>query len=312
LLEFGLFGNEVGKTYEFNDLALTASYTRNFNLSYARDITEYVPDFFRKVTAGINLKLVQGYGYATIGHFNASLLTQNDHSIVLNSDSQINLAVSPDYGIEWDFDSTGTPVQNIGAFPSPAGSGFGFDIGFAAELDDIWSFGFALTDIGTITWDGENVNYTSKGSFTLSKPDSTQLDSLSNQLKGNGAFGNSFSTSLPGALRLGASFRLDKFLDGAFPGEMLVVADLNQGFNNEPGNSTTPRFSLGFEWRPAGWFPIRSGWSFGGADGFNWGFGFGFDTGFLDIDLATSDLQSLIGGNSAKKVGIALASRWKF
>lgn len=313
LLELGLYGNEIGKTFNFNDLDLKASYLRTFNLSYARDITDLIPqDIFTRITAGINLKMVQGLAYVSVDHITASLTTNADHSMELTNDSQVNIAVSPDYGIEWDFDSTGTKTQNFGPFPSPAGSGFGFDIGFAAELDDVWSFGFALTDIGSVNWNGEIVQYSSKGSFTLSKPDSTQLDSLKNSFTGEGSYGDPFKSSLPSALRIGTAFRLDRLLDGEFPGEMLIVADLNQGFNNEPGNSKTPRFSLGFEWRPAAWLPIRSGWSFGGMDGFNWGFGFGFDTGFLDIDFATSDLQSLISGNSAKRVGLAIASRWKF
>lgn len=313
LFEFGLYGNEVGKKYEFNDLNLKASYTRSFNFSYARDITDLIPqDIFKSISAGINLKMVQGYAYASVDHVTASLITNSDYSIELNNDSQVNIAVSPDFGIEWDFDSTTTKTQNLSPFPSPAGSGFGFDIGFAAELDDVWSFGLALTDIGSITWDGEVVQYTSTGSFILTEPDSTQLDSLSNSFTGDGAYGDPFKSNLPTALRLGTSFRLDKMFDGDFPGEMLIVSDLNIGFNDEPGNSKTPRFSLGFEWKPFAWLPIRSGWSFGGMNGFNWGFGFGFDTGFLDIDLATSDLHSLLSGNSAKRVGIALASRWKF
>ncbi len=313
LFEFGLYGNEIGKTYNFNDLDLKASYLRTFNLSYARDITDLIPqDIFKRITAGVNFKLVQGLAYVSVDHVTATVTTNADHSIVMNNDSQVNIAVSSDYGIEWDFDSTTTKTSNFSPFPSPAGSGFGFDIGFSAELDDVWSFGLALTDIGSVNWDGEIVQYSSSGSFTLTKPDSTQFDSLGNAFTGEGSYGDPFKTNLPSALRLGAAFRLDKFLNGEFPGQMLVVADLNQGFNNEPGNSTTPRFSLGFEWRPADWFPIRSGWSFGGIDGFSWGFGFGFDTGFLDIDLATSDFQSILSGNNAKKIGVALASRWKF
>ncbi len=313
LFKLALYGNPPGVVYSFNDMNLKVSYLRNYSFSYARDITELLPKgILENLNVGITLKMVKGYAYATLERMNTTLETKSDYSILMNNDAQANIAVSPDFGIVWDFEEDTTKEVNAGPFPTPAGKGVGFDIGFSAKLDTVWSFGLALTDLGSVKWDNEVVTYSSSGSFTLTKLDSTQLDSLGNSFKGEGKYGEAFTSPLPSALRIGAAFRLDKFLHNNFPGEMLIVANLNFGFNNEPGNSTTPRFSIGSEWKPVSWFPIRTGFSFGGLEGFNWGFGFGLDAGTVSFDFAAANLNSLLSLNTAKRVGISFGSRWRF
>jgi hypothetical protein len=124
---------------------------------------------------------------------------------------------------------------------------------------------------------------------------------------------NNFSTSLPTALRMGAAFQLDKYLDGNFPGTMLIGFDYNQGFNDQPGNSTVPRFSIGAEWKPMDWIPfIRTGFSFGGVDMFGWAFGIGINAGILKLDFATRDFHYLFMPNQAKRISLAFDSKWDF
>ena len=121
----------------------------------------------------------------------------------------------------------------------------------------------------------------------------------------------SFSTNLPTALRLGAS---NKFNFGAnsWSGTLLLAMDINQGFNDMPGNSQKTRVSIGAEWKPMDWIPfIRTGFSIGGLTGFQWGLGLGVDAGTLEFNLSTST-QSLISPNSAKFFSVAFNSRWKF
>jgi len=61
------------------------------------------------------------------------------------------------------------------------------------------------------------------------------------------------------------------------------------------------------------WLPyIRTGISIGGATGFNWGLGLGINYGFVELDFATSDMQSFIAPNSSKYISAAFSSRWKF
>jgi len=44
-------------------------------------------------------------------------------------------------------------------FPTPAGSGVGVDIGLSAKLKRCSLFGFAVTDIGSITWNKNVAQY---------------------------------------------------------------------------------------------------------------------------------------------------------
>ena len=63
---------------------------------------------------------------------------------------------------------------------------------------------------------------------------------------------------------------------------------------------------MGFEWKLLNWFPLRSGISLGGRDKFNWGLGFGFDFGLIEMNMATSDMNSIVNGNGAKRIGVSL------
>ncbi|MGA7836452.1 MAG: hypothetical protein WB996_00660 [Ignavibacteriaceae bacterium] len=53
-------------------------------------------------------------------------------------------------------------------------------------------------------------------------------------------------------------------------GSLLLAVDFYQDFNDMPGNSKKPRFSLGMEWKPMEWVPyLRLGISVGGESGFS-------------------------------------------
>ncbi len=307
-----LNGNEIGKTYNFDNFVLSTSYLREFDFSYARDFSSLVDGFFESFSAGITFKLVNGYVYSNIETSGTTIKTLEDHSILIENNFEANLAVSPDFGIEWDWDNR-KKVSNISPFLSPAGTGFGLNIGFAAKLDSIWTFGLSITDIGSVNWNTDPVSYESHGSFLISDiKDSTMSDSLSAAIEPTGSYSDGFTSSLPTVLRLGASFRLDRFLKGNFPGEMLLVIGYNQGFNNSLNNTTKALISLGFEWKPISQIPIRGGFTFGGFDGFAWSLGIGLDVDFLELNIASADMISVLQGNDTRVVQFTMGSRWKF
>ncbi len=313
LVNFFLDGNEVNRTYDLSDLDFKFWYLREYSLSYARDISRVSRKFLKQLTAGISIKLVQGFAYAGIQESNTTVKTLDDYSIKVYSNNLLNAAFSPSFGVKYDFEGDITKESSVGFFNTPAGHGLGFDLGVSGKLNNIWSFGLSITNIGSITWDKDAAEYTAGGEFLFNDlTDSTMIDSLSNAFTGEGQFVNSFSTTLPTALHFGVGMQLDKFIHGHFPGKMLILFGFNQGFNSQPSNSTNPRFSLGFEWAPFKWFPIRSGISIGGRDKFHWGFGFGLDAGIVEFNFAASDFQSIVMANDAKRIGVSLGSRWKF
>ena len=129
---------------------------------------------------------------------------------------------------------------------------------------------------------------------------------------GKGKRISNFQTDLATAIRLGIShYFLGKKGDNS--GSLLLAFDYNQGFNDMPGNSLKPRFSLGMEWKPWEWFPfIRTGFSYGGELGFNWALGLGMDAGLVEFNIATSNFETLIAPNYAKQLSVSVGSRWKF
>ena len=314
LFELVLYGNEPGKTYDLDDFDIKAWYLRNYSFTYSKDLTYLFPDAFRFISAGFSVKMIQGLFYAGVENMNTTLETQNDYNILVNGDSRMLVATSPSFGMVYDFESDDIKKEsNIGLFNDPAGSGFGFDFGLYAELNKAWSIAFAVTDLGSITWEEGLAEYTSNGSFLLEDiTDETLLDSLKDAITGEGNYTEAFSTPLSTAMKIGVGFKVDKFLNGNFPGELLIELNYHQGFNNMPSNSMNERFSLGAEWIPTSWFKFRSGISVGGYDKFNWGMGLGFDAGIVDFDFAAAYANSIFDGNSAKGLGFAMSSRWTF
>lgn len=312
LVDLGLNGNQFNKVYDFNDANMESWWIRNYTISYARELSEIPQDIFDRIAAGISLKIVQGFFYTGISKVNTTLLTSNmQNSISTSADIVTHAAFSEDFGMKYDFDSTTQHRKSsMSPFPTPAGTGLGFDIGFAADMKN-WRFSAAITDIGSITWDKNPVEYTTAGSMVISDfSDQKQRDSLSDKFKSNGKYASSFSTNLPTALRLGASYAFNSD-DDYIPGKLLLAFDINQGFNYSPGNTKKMRTSLGAEWIPWGWLNVRTGLSLGGVDGFNWAFGLGFDTGLVEFNFATSDMNSFVAANSAKRVSVSLGSKWK-
>jgi hypothetical protein len=307
IVDLGLNGNSPNQVYSFNDVDAQSWWIREYSLSYARELPEIDQNIFDKIAVGLSVKMVQGFAYFAVDHVNSSFTTGASNQLTLSNQYLIKSAFSSNFGKIYDFDSSDAKA-NMGPFPTPAGTGVGFDFGIAAAYDKVWRFSLAVTDIGKINWDQNTAEYSGSGTVTITDlTDSTQRQNLSDSLKGKGHPSSGFTTDLPTAFRLGASYNLKNII----PGSMLLALDYNQGFNNMPGNSKIGRWSLGADWAPWGWLNIRTGFSVGGIDGFGWAFGLGLDTGLLEFQFATSDMNQAVIGNSAKMITVSIGSRWK-
>ncbi len=313
-VEIGMDGNPVGSVYNFNDTEGKAWWIRKYTLSYAKNLVEIKQNIFQKILTGISLNLISGYAYVGIDEVKTELTTTANNEIIGTGRYLAHSSFSDDFGVEYDFDSTAVKKDfEFSPFPKTAGNGFGFDIGVTAVMNDIWIFGIAVTDIGSIKWKKNTAVYEANAPIYLDDiTDEAQTDSLTDAITGEGRYVGEFSTSLPTALRLGASFRLDKYLQGNFPGIMLLSFDYNQGFNDQPRNTTIPRFSLGSDWMPSHWFAFRTGFSFAGEEKFSWAAGIGFKFGFFEFNLASPNFQYVFSPNNAKRISVAMGSRLVF
>ncbi len=318
LVELTLEGNVIGRVYDFNDLDFKGSVLRDYTFSYSRDFSDLLPknDILSKLSAGVSVSYVQGLAMARTEEVKTNIITNPDNTIDVEGHFLGYAAISPDFNIYYDFDSLGQHGDSefkFSPFPTPAGTGVGFDFGLNAELIDAVNIGFAINNIGSITWDTYVARYESNTAFVLKDiTDQDELDSLSNLITMDGEFVDSYVTDLPTVMRLGASVQVDKLVD-AIPGTLLVAADMIKGFNDEASNSTEMGFGLGLEWRPVHWLPIMTGLAFGnGRPTTAWSLGTGVDVGTFSFTIAAHNFGSVISGNDAKTINYVMGSRWRF
>ena len=310
LIDIALTGNPVGKTFNLDDADIKSWWIRTYSLSYAREIPGL--RIFQNFAAGITLKYVQGFSYIGTQKNNTTFTTGSNAEVSGQADIVGYSAFSDNFGVKYDFDTV-SQKSKLSLFPNPAGTGYGFDAGFSASLNNNWMISLSVTDIGKIKWTENVAEFKSFGYIYLDDiADKDQRDSLKETITGDSRSIKYIKTNLPTTLRFGTSYLIGKELN-RWPGSLLVAFDYNQGFNEMPGNSLEPRFSIGTEWKPMDWIPfLRTGFSYGGGLGFCWAFGLGIDAGIVELHFATSDMQSVVLPNKMKTVSVSLGSRWKF
>ncbi|RPI72959.1 MAG: hypothetical protein EHM47_07085 [Ignavibacteriales bacterium] len=310
IIDIALSGNPVGTTFNLDEGEIKGWWIRNYVLSYAKELPEI--KILENFSAGISLKLIHGFSYVGTHQNSTHFTTGQGAEISGQTDITGYSSFSNNFGVSYDFDSI-SRESDFNLFPSPAGTGLGFDVGFSASLNDKWKFSLSVTDIGSINWSDNVAEFSSFGYIYLDDlTNREQRDSVKEIITGDSRKIESVSTSLATALRLGTAYLFGGDLK-SWPGSLLIAFDYNQGFNDMPGNSLEPRFSVGTEWKPMNYFPyLRTGFSIGGERGFNWAFGLGIDAGLLELHFATTDMQSVFAPNSSKAISVSLSSRWKF
>lgn len=309
-------GNTPGDEFNFSNTKFQSSWLRKYSLSYANKI-KILPKLFEEINVGISFNIVSGFYYVGLDKMNSQFTTGIDNSLKIKNDFLAYSSFSSDFGVKYNFDSTSNQNEtSISLFPSPSGSGFGIDFGFLAKINEVWSVGLSFTDLGSIKWTEKVAQFSSNAEVIITNlADTNQTKDLDKKLLGEkeSKIVPEIKSSLPSAMHLGVAFRLDKFLKGKFPGQMLIVADYNQGFNYNLSNSKVPRFSLGIEWIPTNWvLEFRSGFSVGEIEGFNWALGLGLDLGLLEFNFATNNFMSVLKPNSSKNISLLIDSRWRF
>ena len=166
--------------------------------------------------------------------------------------------------------------------------GWGMDLGAAAMLDDKITVSLAIANVlGSIPWENdvkqEHGLFSADSLGVLTDFEEDFIDSTWTTELG------SFSSRLPGILRIGGSYR---------EGDMLVAADYTQGFSEGAFSSGKPRFSVGTEWSGIPWLPLRAGVVLGGKIGFGASFGIGIRPGGFALDLAIMSKGGITPGSS--------------
>lgn len=302
-VEFLFYGNPPGSVYDFSQSSGVGFWMREYALSYGTNLPS--PVFLRSLSAGASLKLVSGFGYYELEHFKSTLTTSAYGAL----DGTIDL-LARGAGIN----PGGNSSIRVSPFPDVAGRGFGLDLGAAGELTDFLRFGIGVTDIGSMTWDANVRQTRASATIHLDNPlDAAQRDSVEKALQGTTQEGSAFSTTLPTSLRIGVAIELHKIrgLKKLIMGELLVAADYNQGLTGTFGSSTNPRVSLGVEYKPLTFLPIRAGVSVGGIEGgAGVAFGLGFHFGVFDLDLASENVEWIFSPSKTAHGSLAMGMRF--
>lgn len=284
------FQGSGGSPYDLSDTRQNGWWWREYNIAYAREIPAFIP-FAKSMAVGASLKIVRGYGVFETQSYRGNVNMGMDAEGIPTFDALSEFLVRRAGVRQFSEDSIiiDTP------FPDPAGKGTGFDLGLTMELNHGIRVSAAVVNIGSISWDQNLVETVGSGQITVTNVFTKQgEDSLLLALRGKNRPGQAFSTPLPTQLRFGAAMRSDevpflKFL----PGRLLLAVDYLQGLNTSLGNTTSPRFALGAEYRLIPLIPLRTGISIGGGDSFRWAAGFGLDFHFLTFDLSTENIGVL-------------------
>jgi len=290
--QFLLEGVTPGSAYDFSGAWGAAVWTREYALSAGFALPS-VP-WFRDWSGGVSLKLVHGFAYAAVTRDNTWLSAGSEGVL----DGNVDLA-----GVSSQADLGRYP------FPAPAGSGIGVDIGLSATLNDFLTAGISVTDVGSLSWSGDVKEMYGQGRVHLDDPmNSAQRDSLENAVTGNTRDGGGFTTALPTTLRMGLQVELKNipWVRNIVSLDMTAACDYRQGFSNYPGTGKVGRLSLGIEYRPWQFLPIRTGVALGGEDHSNFAFGFGLKVWVMQLDIASDNLGWVFSHDSFSRGSVGM------
>ncbi len=306
-MRFILYGNTPGSVYSY-DVGIGGAWLREYSVSVGTKIP-FDLIAVKNINVGLGVKFIQGFGYTETDGLNLTVETADStrgYEMTASMKGVIKRA-----GVDFlgpDKKAKFTP------FPTPAGTGLGFDIGASAEILGLFVAGISITDIGSVNWTRNAVIVSGDTTFKFSGY-STQkkLDSLKQSFKDyvNRKRYESFSSGLPTALRFGVATDLKNFLP-FFPGRMLISADYFQPIGNEKIMFKKPKLALGIEWRLIGFLPLRAGISLGGFKGFALSAGTGINLPFLELNFAMGHLNQVMSGGDLKHFSIATELRLKF
>jgi hypothetical protein len=276
LFDLALKGNLLDRAYDFNSVDQYGMAYWTISVSAAKPFVP--PPMFKELSVGATFKYVSGTAYSELAHREGTLLTTNS-SILFEDKFQL--------------------------LKSSKGDGAGLDLAAAGRLEffDLYT-GIMLGNIfGDITWANVECQEFTKTQDTLG----VNMDSMSNSdywrnhWKHNQTTYSSPSVSSPLPRYLMLS--LDKaYLNGR--GDLFF--NYFQGLNSTPSQNTTPKVSIGSEFRWIPVLPLRAGISLGGIEGSEFSGGFGFKMSGYQFNFGASWQRGILAG--AKGFSIAFTN----
>jgi Family of unknown function (DUF5723) len=265
--------------------SLRFSWMREFNLGWGKKI---IGNDTWELHAGIGAKLLIGQGI---------LIVDGEREGV-----SAFSALSPVFGVDYGNIANVNPSSLDANAPkfSPVGKGFGVDIGATFILKQKLTISASVTDIGSMTWDGNvyelrDVNLTElKGKGIESTnflEQAQQFNGSDGLLAWQGA--ESLKTKLPTTIRLGVGYTPSP--------KLRVGVDIVTPMNSEAGNIDKAVIALGGEFSPVKWIHLQAGVVQGGNYDLKIPVGayFTIGKGTYECGIASRDLVTFFSKNQA-------------
>jgi hypothetical protein len=216
---------------------------REYNFGFGREI---IKSDDITLYAGIGVKYLVGYG---------TLQYYIDHGGQVDAFSSLGPEFKVDYGEPTPNPVTGSGVKSVG-------HGWGFDIGLTLKLMKKLRISAAITDIGSIKWDGNVYTASDVTVYSISTPGITNYNIFTNSelIKTNGLPNEpptwqgvaTKTVNLPMSMRAGADLQLIPQID--------VGADIFIPLNKDvPGSYDKAILGFGAKFDPLKWIEISAG-----------------------------------------------------
>ncbi len=275
LFSIGLYGLQLGNTYDFSSLNSEAIAYQQNTLGFG--IREKIGG--KKVHFGLSGSYIVGLGYAKLSS-RTGRITVTDTSISVKDT------------VEFQY-STPNFVYNLNSFSfsglKPAGAGYTFTLGSSVEITPKFTLGLTLENlVSSINWNSDS---TFRGLAAITSNDFNlfdlfEADSLrqifSDTIERTHA---SFTTRLPLILRISGMYDFYRF-----PAKFYF--DLEQGFSNTALSSTKPKLSLAMALHT--FIPIYIGSTIGGGQKPILSLGTGLELPFMFVNVGVSNQSGFI------------------
>lgn len=269
ILDLVLNGNEFDRVYDIGDTDGEGWGVSSLGLSLAFPLYK---SNSKEFAVGASVKYLHGLAYAKVKEATTTLHSDFD-GLHTNGRLEIDRALG--------------------------GNGFAIDAGTSARVGD-WSLSVGLSNLSNyIKWNRKTERFTYQfraDSLSVETIADSDIDSLFIDSEETAAI-EAFHSKLPSELRIGVARATERFTFGI---------DFSKGFKKSAGVSRKPKFSLGSEFRPIRFLPLRAGVSFGGKRGFSASTGFAFDFSVFSWDFAVVS-PGVFSGR-----GLAVAYNWMF
>ncbi|MCU4155341.1 hypothetical protein J1N10_05100 [Carboxylicivirga sp. A043] len=305
------YDQDVPINHSLSDLFINTMDYHEVALGISHPITE-------KLTFGARIKYLIGVANAETEKFNVGIETFEDGRMLMTSDA----AIRTSYPLVVDLDEDGyiddistDDDADVADILMGDNRGFGFDAGLTYQLNEKWTFGAAVNDIGFINWKSNTNRFFSNGTFEYNGVDISQtitgddddvdyLEDLADDFEDSFKFSSdesSYKTNIMGSFNVTAQYQPKEWLDlGAIyksyfvDGKTVPETTLAVGLNPGKALSTVFTYSL-MKNAPA-----------------NFGTGIALKLGAFQIYAATDNLNSLIVPDKAKYVNARLGINFVF